>query len=423
MLRLILFLLQEVAAIQIPLLYPSTSHIQSNNRLSKRSPVELDGAVTKCFIMKLNVNGVDLNFIVDSGSSNSIVPLLGLNHYNGPVLKYVPTTEDVLSDSYFDGSFWKGVSFTATVSIPKTSISTTDAPVIGIYQQSTRSLVLNDQWNHGILGIAYPSLTHSKITSGATIIDSFYTSGSIKKNEVAFELCSYELSKQSYIDIGNTGTVSKCGTDGSPVVWVETPILNFLTVNIKSIWINHQKVQLPSTFQYNPSGGITLFSFIDTCAAKILLPRILVMELVNEMIKSRAFQPRPNLQELKLFYFQDYTMKLKEFTIDWKKLPTISFLMSTGTAALQKNPSSIVNITLGPKDYLQKAGPKEYVFAVGIGSDQNAILGISFMTRLRIVLDRKNGLVGFGPGCGCEATTDGYPVIANEHGELWHPSR
>ncbi|KAK5670223.1 hypothetical protein QVD99_003323 [Batrachochytrium dendrobatidis] len=45
------------------------------------------------------------------------------------------------------------------------------------------------------------------------------------------------------------------------------------------------------------------------------------------------------------------------------------------------------------------------------------------MTRLILTFDLQNKRIGFGPGCGCEAVTDGYPTISNGYQVLWPSSQ
>ena len=60
-LECVLLALQAVAAVRLALDSPTGIASQSSNRLSKRSPVQLNGGnVRKCFRIKLNANGVDV---------------------------------------------------------------------------------------------------------------------------------------------------------------------------------------------------------------------------------------------------------------------------------------------------------------------------------------------------------------------------
>ncbi|KAJ8324958.1 hypothetical protein O5D80_006478 [Batrachochytrium dendrobatidis] len=97
--------------------------------------------------------------------------------------------------------------------------------------------------------------------------------------------------------------------------------------------------------------------------------------------------------------------------------------MFAETPVTDDNRDSVVTIKLGPRDYMQIIDSKEFVFAVKAGPNDNAVLGTSFMTRLGLTFDRQNKRIGFGPGCGCETATDGYPTISNNDQVLWSPSQ
>ncbi|KAK5668652.1 hypothetical protein QVD99_004445 [Batrachochytrium dendrobatidis] len=97
--------------------------------------------------------------------------------------------------------------------------------------------------------------------------------------------------------------------------------------------------------------------------------------------------------------------------------------MFSQTPVTDDNSNSVVEITLGPKDYIQKIDSKNVIFTVTAGSNDHAILGIPFMTQLTVTFDRQNKRIGFAPGCGCETATDGYPTISNGDQVLWSPSQ
>ena len=59
-LECVILALQAVAAVRLALESPFEITGQSNNRLSKRSPVVLDGDITKCYTIKVNVDGVNV---------------------------------------------------------------------------------------------------------------------------------------------------------------------------------------------------------------------------------------------------------------------------------------------------------------------------------------------------------------------------
>ncbi|KAK5667723.1 hypothetical protein QVD99_005831 [Batrachochytrium dendrobatidis] len=90
------------------------------------------------------------------------------------------------------------------------------------------------------------------------------------------------------------------------------------------------------------------------------------------------------------------------YNINWGKLPTLSITMFAQTPVTDDNSNSVVTIKLGPKDYMWRYDSEKFRFAVKAGSNDNAILGISFMTQLAVTFDRPHKRIGFGPGCGCE---------------------
>ncbi|EGF76240.1 hypothetical protein BATDEDRAFT_92902 [Batrachochytrium dendrobatidis JAM81] len=60
-LECVILALQAVAAVRLALESPIGTTSPSNNRLSKRSPVELGGDIKKCYTIKSNVDGVNVN--------------------------------------------------------------------------------------------------------------------------------------------------------------------------------------------------------------------------------------------------------------------------------------------------------------------------------------------------------------------------
>ncbi|KAK5673537.1 hypothetical protein QVD99_000978 [Batrachochytrium dendrobatidis] len=418
-LQYFLTVMQMVAAIKVRLHSSDTSG-ESSNRLSKRSPVQLQGDISSCYRMKFNIAGVDLDLKVDSRISDSIVPLPNLNNYQGPTLSY-PEHADAVTLKYDGGASAKGHGFLTTVSIPETTISIKSAPVVGISEQSENPVIIDGNPNQGVFSFAYPSIAmyHAK---PPTIMDAIYESGAVPNNEVAMELCPYGLSEKSYIDIGNTETDPKCDTDGQPVIWVQSPSRDRFTVNIKEIRIDNKARGLPSEFQVKESEDIWHpYSFISTCSKYISLPRKIVDKLIRAIGKSGAFKPKLTKDDIKKFFEKKQIIKVPDHIIDWKKLPKLSFVMYTETSKTGKASRSSVEITLGGRDYIQQVGAGEYQFFVDVGRNKRVVLGTPFMLRMRVVFDRTNQRIGFGPGCGCENSADGYPIISSNSQVLWSP--
>ncbi|EGF79364.1 hypothetical protein BATDEDRAFT_25669 [Batrachochytrium dendrobatidis JAM81] len=310
-LECVILALQAVSAVRLALESPFESASQSNNRLSKRSPVELGGDITKCYTIKVNVDGVDLNLQVDSTMSDTIVPLPSSSRDVGLTPQHTPSGEPVTID--YKGDEYNGFSSNAAVTIPGTSITDINLPVISVQKQSPDLVGINPNLD-GIFGFGYTSLSNHH--SQTTAMDALYNGGVIPNNEIGLQLCPYEMTSNSFINIGNTDVTAKCGTDGRSVAWVDSPPDGRHTVNIKSILVNDEPVDLPEEFQKT--------------------------------------------------------------------------IMENGLA-----------------------------FAIKAGPNDNAILGIPFMTRLGLTFDRAHTRIGFGPGCGCEVATSKYPTISNSYRVLW----
>ncbi|EGF81685.1 hypothetical protein BATDEDRAFT_23213 [Batrachochytrium dendrobatidis JAM81] len=286
-LECILLALQAVAAVRLALESPSGIDSQSSNRLSKRSPVELGGDINKCYTIKVNVDGVNLDLQVDSAMSDIVVPLSSSSNDIGLTPQHTPSGKPVTIN--YKGDEYNGFSSTADVTIPGTSITDINLPVLSVEKQSADLVGISPNLD-GVFGFAYSSL--SKHHPPITAMDVLYSNGVIPSNEIGLQLCPYDMTSDSFINIGNTDITPKCGTDGK------------------------------------------------------ILPETVVATFINAILDS-------------------------------------------------------------------------VVFIVTTGSNDKAVLGISFMTRLTMTFDRRHKRIGFGPGCGCEVMADGYPTISNGYQMLW----
>ncbi|EGF77041.1 hypothetical protein BATDEDRAFT_28166 [Batrachochytrium dendrobatidis JAM81] len=416
-LECVILALQAVSAVRLALESPIEIDSQSNNRLSKRSPVVLGGGINKCYTMKVNVNGVGLGLRVDSAVSDTIVPLSSSSNDVSLTPQHTPSGEPVTID--YKGKKYSGISSTADVTIPGTEITDINLPVIAVGI---------DPMFNGVFGFGYTLLSnhHSRITA----MDALYNGGIIPNNEVSLQLCPYEMLSDSFINIGNTEITAKCGTDGSSVAWVNSPSDDQFTVNIKSILVNDKRVNLPAGFQKRVKDGRTLYSVVETCCTCMHFPKVVVKALINAIVGSGAITIKNNMfrrkfdqRDINNLFWKHHLMVEPKLNIDWSKLPTLSIVMYAQNPVTVDNYNSIVEITLGPRDYMQKIDSERYLFAVTVGSNYNAALCIPFMTRLTMIFDRAHKRVGFGPGCGCEVSTDGYPIISNSDQVLWSPSQ
>ncbi|KAK5666893.1 hypothetical protein QVD99_006524 [Batrachochytrium dendrobatidis] len=425
-LECVLLALQAVSAIRVSLHSPFEITSQSNNRLSKRSPVQLGGGIRKCFRIGLNVNGIDLNLQVDSAASDIVVPISSSRSSVGLTSKSTLNEEGIMIE--YKGEEYKGVTSTAAVTIPGTKIIGMDLPVIAIQKQSPDLIGIGGRIDQGIFGFAYSSLSDQHPQS--TAMDVLHNSGIIPKNEIGLQICPYGMLSESFINIGNTGVTPKCGTDGRSVAWVQSPSADHHTVNIKNILVNGELVELPAGFQKKVENGRTLYSYLQTCFLYMRFPKVVVDVLINTILDSDAITVKTMFRndhlgkrKIQRKLRKNHLMSESKYSIDWGMMPTVSIVMYSETPVTDENRDSVVKIELGPRDYMQRYDSKHVRFAVAVGSNDYVALGTSFMTRLGLTFDLQNTRIGFGPGCGCEVSTDGYPIISNSDRVLWSPSQ
>ncbi|KAK5668164.1 hypothetical protein QVD99_005203 [Batrachochytrium dendrobatidis] len=354
--------------------------------------------------------------------SDIVVPLSSSNDDIGLTPQHTPSGEPVTID--YKGDEYKGVTSDTAVTIPGTSITDINLPVVAVEKQSPDLVGIDPEFD-GIFGFGNSLL--SKHHPQTTAMDVLYTSDVIPNNEIGLQLCPYEMLSDSFINIGNTDVTAKCGTDGTSIAWVQSPLNDEFTVNIKSILINDEPVNLPEEFQKTiMENGRILYSSVETCFLHMRFPEVVVTALVDAILDSGAITVNINIFSDKLgkvmvkkIFSQNYAMLESGFDIDWGKLPTLSITMFAQTPVTDANCNSVVTIKLGPKDYIQRVDYKNFRFAVGVDSNDNAILGIPFMAQLGLTFDLQNKRIGLGPGCGCKVSTDGYPTISNGYRVLW----
>ncbi|OAJ45143.1 hypothetical protein BDEG_28304 [Batrachochytrium dendrobatidis JEL423] len=354
--------------------------------------------------------------------SDTIVPLPSSSNDVGLTPQHTPSGEPVTID--YKGDEYSGVSSNAVVTIPGTSITDINLPVVAVQKQSPDLVGINPNLD-GVFGFAYSSL--SKHHPQTTAMDVLYNGGVIPNNEIGLQLCPYEMTSNSFINIGNTDVTAKCGTDGTSVAWVQSPSDDQFTVNIKSILVNDEPVDLPEEFQKTiMENGRILYSSVETCFLHMRFPEVVVAALVDAILDSGAITVNINIFSDKLgkvmvkkIFSQNYAMLESGFDIDWGKLPTLSITMFAQNPVTDANRNSVVTIKLGPKDYIQRVDSKNFRFAIKAGSNDKAVLGIPFMTQLGLTFDLQNKRIGFGAVCGCKVSTSKYPTISNSYRVLW----
>ncbi|OAJ43380.1 hypothetical protein BDEG_26745 [Batrachochytrium dendrobatidis JEL423] len=353
--------------------------------------------------------------------SDIIVPLPSSSNDVSLAPQHTPSGEPVTIK--YKGDDYNGVSSDAVVTIPGTRITDINLPVVAVEKQSPDLVGISSKFD-GVFGFAYTLL--SKHHPPATAMDVLYNHGVIPNNEIGLQLCPYDILQESFINIGNTDVTEKCGTDGTSVAWVNSPTNDHHTVNIKSILVNGKRVELPDEFQKKVEHERTLYSVVETCCTYMHFPRVVVETLIDAIVGSGAITIKNNMlrrefnqEDVDDIFWKHRLMIRSNLDINWGRMPSLSITMFAQTPVTVENRNSVVTIKLGPKNYIQRVNSKEFVFAVQAGSNEKAVLGMSFMTRLGLTFDRQNKRIGFGPGCGCETMNDGYPTISNGYQVLW----
>ncbi|OAJ32848.1 hypothetical protein BDEG_28725 [Batrachochytrium dendrobatidis JEL423] len=330
----------------------------------------------------------------------------------------------------YKSSDYNGITSTAVVTIPSTRITGINLPVLSVEKQSAGLVGIGGNPDQGVFGFGYTSLSDHHTSVPA--IDALYNGGVIPKNEISIQLCPYEMLSKSSINIGSTDVTPKCGTNGKSVAWIQSPSDDQFTVNIKSILVNGKQVELPEEFQKNQGkNGRILYSYIHTCFVYMRFPETVVAALVDAIVGSNAITVKKTKSEhkrklseteIEKVFWENRLILKSKLNINWGRLPSLTITMFAENPVTDDNRDSVVTIKLGPKDYLHKYDSKHARFTVKAGPNDKAVLGIPFMTRLRLIFDQTHKRIGFGPGCGCETATDGYPIISNNDQVLWPSS-
>ncbi|KAK5664419.1 hypothetical protein QVD99_000104 [Batrachochytrium dendrobatidis] len=357
--------------------------------------------------------------------SDIVVPLSSSSNDIGLAPESTPSGQPVTIN--YKGKEYRGISSKAVVTIPGTAITDSKLPVLAVKKLSPDLVGINPNFD-GVFGIGYPLL--SKHHPPISAIDVLYNKDVIPNTEIGIQLCPYGMTSNSFINIGNTDITEKCGTNGRSVAWVDSPSADYFTVNIKSILVNGKRVELPAEFQKRVEHGRTLYSVVETCFRYMYFPKVVVAALVDAIVDSNAITLKRIKLKRKLYpeeiddvFWKDGLMAESSFSIEWDRLPTLSITIFAENPVAVENRNSVVAIKLGPRDYIQRYDSKNFEFAVQAGSNDKATLGMSFMTRLTMTFDRRHKRIGFGPGCGCETATDGYPTISNGYQVLWPSSQ
>lgn len=302
-----------------------------------KQQANLTGGFTTCFGVTLTAQGHNFSTMVDTGSSDTTLPLLGINDYVGPVLDIIISNDSQLeSGSYGDKSFWNGYVVNITIGVANTNISGL-APVIAIAEQSTEPLFINNDPMNGLLGVAFSSLA-TPVMAANNLMDAWVEGGKVKRNQIAFHGCPYSRENQSWIDFGNETPFDKCGNVSATI---KMPRKTYYTVDLYSVLINGEQTTLPATFQQKKD------SILDSCTSLIYLPLAIVEAFRDTLVSSDAFSYALTSSS----YFPNWivgksSLKLGVADIDFSLLPNVTFVLASEN-------KTTVSLVLGPRHYIQ----------------------------------------------------------------------
>jgi hypothetical protein len=389
-----------VMSVQVPGIIPTSNIPKLNSYIIKRLKTPITGGMYTCFLVDLTVQDKNFKVMIDTGSTDTVLPYSTINQYNGPTIDFpIDSNSTLKTKRYGDKSFWNGYIINIPVRLSNTNI-TAISPVAMITNQSSEPAFINGQPTQGLIGLGFKALSSSK-DSPYSLPDSWFQSGQIPKNQFAFHGCPYSKENQSWIDFGNETPYIGCGDE---MVYVKIPKQTFFTLDIHDFLINGQIVDKPTQFQ--TEGVFDQYSVLDSCTSLIYLPKIIITNLVTQMIASGGFHQKL----IGSHYFQNWiegtvSVKLKH-KVNFDLLPNIGFQIATGRPDYE-----YVTLTIGPRQYIQIDIDGYYSMAVVQGNDQRALLGLAFFSSFYILLDKNLGEIGFRLGCNCHDSVDGFPKV------------
>ena len=207
--------------------------------------------------------------------------------------------------------------------------------------QSIRPIFSDGVTTDGLMGLAFSELS---VTSQepTTVMDAWHQSGALLKNEIAFHGCPYSSSSKSWIDFGNDTPYSPCD-DLSVTIGI--PKASYFNLKVLEIAVSGAPVQLYSGWEKS------MYSILDSCTSLILVPAGVVSKLQTDILNSGglSYRLRSSL-DLQDWLDGNVLLGFKQKDIDWKKLPNISFTISSAfTEGTYRN----ISLVLGPRQYIQ----------------------------------------------------------------------
>ncbi|KAJ3256926.1 hypothetical protein HK103_005044 [Boothiomyces macroporosus] len=347
----------------------------------------LTGGFSNCFLVDLTYQNVNFSL-------------------TGPTISFTPSSgAKTLQATYGDSSYWIGYEARLSIQIPGTNVQST-APIIAMVQQSTNPIFSDGVSSNGLMGIGFGSLA-SVTNAPLTVMEAFYTSGAVSKNQIAIHGCPYSNLNSAYIDFGNTRPYSSCSSISATFNF---PYDSYYTVDVRGISIGKSPVTLPSTFQGKSSSylGGTDWSIFDSCTSLISVPTVAFNALATAIADSNGLPSViQSSQYLNDWLNGNINIRASSSDFNWGLLPTLNFTLSTGGS----NPT-LVNLILGPQQFIQADADGYYSLLVYNAGDQNSVtFGLPFFSAFHVVADLSLGQATISLGCSCSYSTDGYPQI------------
>ncbi|KAI9324790.1 aspartic peptidase domain-containing protein [Zopfochytrium polystomum] len=372
-----------------------------------------------CYTVDLVIQNQKFSVLLDSGSTDLLIPGTGLPAYpaTSPSYNYAGKTgiSGSVSTTFMDGSSWSGQFYKDDVSIVTSDGRTlrVSAPMAVMKDQTTNPTVTSGSGSNGLLGIAFDSIASYSGNPPHSFMSALVQSSIVSKDRVAFRGCPATSSTGSYVDWGAQATdlaTCKTSTDEIPGVlgWAKVVDSTHYSVDVRAITITTSagvatSVALPSGWQ---SGGANGHSIVDSCTTVLVLPSAAQQALVQAVKSSGAFA-NSGLSAAGIDSFLTNLQAVSGVTnIDYSLLPSITFTL-TGAS------SGTVDVTLTGKNYIQGNGGGWLFFVVQPTSDTKVVLGAVVYDSFYIVMDRANARVGFGLGCDCNTSNNPSSVTAH----------
>ena len=401
MIIFLLLLINSIIAVQIPLINPTQTPPGVTLFGMMRQKVSLSGGHDTCFLAKLSVDKNEYLVQVDTGSTDTVLPVAGLNAYLGPTVNYtIPAGQDKSINSlYGDGSFWYGYAARVNVSLVGTKAKG-PAPVSLMTSQSTFPVFASGSLYQGLMGVGFEPLASQPYPY--SVMDAWVQQKTVSKNQIAFHGCPYEREESSWIDFGNDTPYNGCQRNVRASILM--PVKSYYTANLQEIKVNEVVTPLPRNFQIS-----NRWSFFDSCTSNIMVPKAVLTAIQDQILSSDAI----STNWIKSGYISQWLnaqvmIPFGQTELDFAVLPNISFTISTQAF----NSPSNVTLTLGPRQYIQANTNGFYMFMITSQSESSVVFGLPFFSAYHIVVDRDLGQMTFQIGCGCYFATDGYPKIS-----------